>query len=153
MSPGATKNTLRIPLSPLASCLALLLLLSLDNGVQAFRGRSSADPSARGRTADSAEAEAADLLAEETLRDLSAGASGGPDPRFFFANFTSSLIAVNTTLLAYGLIALGILVAAAVAVYYIWVESTSRSGTAGGGGYGQNAGYGPNAYGYQKYAR
>jgi hypothetical protein len=153
MSPGATKNTLRIPLSPLlASCLSLLLLLlSLDDGVQAFRGRSSADPSARGRTA---EAEAADLLAEETLRELSAAASGGPDPRFFFANFTSSLIAVNTTLLAYGLIALGILVAAAVAVYYIWVESTSRSGTAGGG-YGNTGGggYGQNAYGYQKYAR
>jgi hypothetical protein len=150
MSPGATKNTLRISLSPLASCLALLLLLSLDDSVQAFRGRSSADPSARGRTA---EAEAADLLAEETLRDLSAAASGGPDPRFFFANFTSSLIAVNTTLLAYGLIALGILVAAAVAVYYIWVESTSRSGTAGGYGNTGGGGYGQNAYGYQKYAR
>jgi hypothetical protein len=150
MSPGATKNILRIPLSPLlASCLSLLLLLlCLDDGVQAFRGRSSADPSARGRTAED---EAADLLAEESLRDLSA--AGGPDPRFFFANFTSSLIAVNTTLLAYGLIALGILVAAAVAVYYIWVESTSRSGTAGGYGNTGGGGYGQNAYGYQKYAR
>jgi hypothetical protein len=98
------------------------------------------------------EVDDADLIEQ---RDLAA------DPRFLFANFTSSLITVNTTLLAYGLIALGLLVAAALAIYYLWVEATSRSssyGNYGGGGsqYGapavSTAGFGQ-GYGYQQYAR
>jgi len=60
------------------------------------------------------------------------------DPRLFFVNFTSSLVTVNTTLLAYGLIFLAVLGAAAVALYYLYLESQSSSS------YGQS--YGSNAY-------
>jgi len=49
------------------------------------------------------------------------------DPRLFFVNFTSSLVAVNTTLLAYGLIFLAIVGAGAVALYYLYLESQSSS--------------------------
>merc|ERR1712223_1617770 len=58
------------------------------------------------------------------------------DPRLFFVNFTSSLVAVNTTLLAYGLISLAIVGAAAVALYYLYLESQSSSSY---GSYGSNA--------------
>jgi len=58
------------------------------------------------------------------------------DPRLFFVNFTSSLVTVNTTLLAYGLIFLAILGAAAVALYYLYLESQSSSSY---GSYGSNA--------------
>merc|ERR1711913_153514 len=51
------------------------------------------------------------------------------DPRLFFVNFTSSLVAVNTTLLAY-------VGAAAVALYYLYLESQSSSSY---GSYGSNA--------------
>ncbi len=70
------------------------------------------------------------------------------DPRLFFVNFTSSLIQVNTTILAYGLIALAIAAGVAIALYYLYVESTSNSSS----GYGYGQGYGQN-YGYQQYAR
>ena len=56
--------------------------------------------------------------------------------RLFFVNFTSSLVAVNTTLLAYGLIFLAIVGAAAVALYYLYLESQSSSSY---GSYGSNA--------------
>ena len=69
------------------------------------------------------------------------------DARLFFVNFTSSLIQVNATLLAYGLIFLAIVGAAAVALYYLFLESQSSS--SGYGSYG-NSGYGQ-AYG--QYAR
>jgi len=49
------------------------------------------------------------------------------DPRLFFANFTSSLVAVNTTLLSYGLIILAIMGAGAVALYYFYLESQAAS--------------------------
>ena len=49
------------------------------------------------------------------------------DPRLFFANFTSSLVAVNTTLLSYGLIFLAIMGAGAVALYYVYLESQAAS--------------------------
>eukprot|EP00096_Caligus_rogercresseyi_P007442 TRINITY_DN252_c0_g2_i1.p1 TRINITY_DN252_c0_g2~~TRINITY_DN252_c0_g2_i1.p1 ORF type:complete len:220 (+),score=66.79 TRINITY_DN252_c0_g2_i1:946-1605(+) len=49
------------------------------------------------------------------------------DPRLFFVNFTSSLIQVNATLLAYGLLLLGILGAGAVALYYLYIESQNSS--------------------------
>ena len=60
-------------------------------------------------------------------------------PRLFFVNFTSSLVAVNTTLLATGLIILAILGAAAVALYYLYLESQSsncRGSECPGYGYG-----------------
>ena len=67
------------------------------------------------------------------------------DPRLFFVNFTSSLIQVNSTILAYALVGLAIAGAAALALYYLYIESSNSSG-----GYGQS--YGQN-YGYQQYAR
>ena len=71
----------------------------------------------------------------------------GGDARLFFVNFTSSLIQVNATLLAYGLIFLAIVGAAAVALYYLFLES-QNSGNAGYGSYGSSA-YGQ-AYGYAR---
>jgi len=68
------------------------------------------------------------------------------DARLFFVNFTSSLIQVNATLLAYGLIFLAIVGAAAVALYYLFLES-QNSGGSGYGSYGSSS-YGQ-AYGYQ----
>ena len=68
------------------------------------------------------------------------------DPRLFFVNFTSSLVQVNSTILTYGLLALGIAGAAALALYYLYIESANSSSY----GYGQS--YGSN-YGYQQYAR
>ena len=67
------------------------------------------------------------------------------EARLFFVNFTSSLVQVNATILAYGLLFLAILGAAAVALYYLYLESQNSS-------YGQSYGYGNNQYNYQ-YAR
>ena len=69
------------------------------------------------------------------------------DPRLFFVNFTSSLVQVNSTLLAYGLVGLAIAGAAAVALYYLYIESANSSS----GGYGQS--YGQNYQNYQSYSR
>ncbi len=71
------------------------------------------------------------------------------DPRIFFVNFTSSLVQVNATILAYALLALGIAAAAALALYYLYIESQNDSS-----GYGySNYGYESNSgYNYQ-YAR
>ena len=66
------------------------------------------------------------------------------DARLFFANFTSSLIAVNSTLLAYALIGLAVAGAAGLALYYLYLQSASS-----GGGYGQYGQYGYNQYSYQ----
>ena len=60
------------------------------------------------------------------------------DPRLFFVNFTSSLVAVNTTLLAYGLIFLAIVGAAAVALYYLYLESQNSSSDYGSYGSSYN---------------
>ena len=68
------------------------------------------------------------------------------DPRLFFVNFTSSLVQVNTTILAYGLIFLAIVGAAAVALYYLYLESQNSS--SGYGSYGSSY----NSYNYN-YAR
>ena len=70
------------------------------------------------------------------------------DARLFFVNFTSSLIQVNATLLAYGLIFLAIVGAAAVALYYLFLES-QNSGSSGYGSYGSSSAYGQ-AYGYAR---
>merc|ERR1712037_912573 len=56
------------------------------------------------------------------------------DPRLFFANFTSSLIQVNSTLLAYALVGLAVAMAAGLALYYLYLQSASSG--AGGYGYG-----------------
>lgn len=61
---------------------------------------------------------------------------GQADPRLFFVNFTSSLVQVNTTILAYGLILLAIVGAAAVALYYLYLESQNSS--SGYGSYGSS---------------
>ena len=62
--------------------------------------------------------------------------------RLFFVNFTSSLVQVNTTILAYGLIFLAILGAAAVALYYLYLESqNSSSGYGSYGSYSSNYNY------------
>ena len=64
------------------------------------------------------------------------------DPRIFFVNFTSSLVQVNATILTYALIALAVLGAAAIALYYLFLESqNSSSGYGYSDGYGQSSGY------------
>ena len=70
---------------------------------------------------------------------------GEAEPRLFFANFTSSLIAVNSTLLAYALVGLAIAGAAGLALYYLYLQSASS-----GGGYGQYGNYGYQ-YGQDQY--
>merc|ERR1711981_1353618 len=73
-------------------------------------------------------------------------ADNAEQARLFFVNFTSSLVQVNTTILAYGLIFLAVVGAAAVALYYLYLESQNS------GGYGSS--YGSyNQYNYQSYAR
>merc|ERR1712179_500789 len=62
------------------------------------------------------------------------------DPRFLFANFTSSLLIVNSTLLAFAALALLGLGALAYLFYFL---TTQNSGGGGGyGGYGSSSGYG-----------
>jgi len=67
------------------------------------------------------------------------------DPRLFFANFTSSLVTVNSTLLAYALVGLAVAGAAGLALYYLYLQSASS----GAGGYGYGNQYSYNEYGYQ----
>lgn len=81
--------------------------------------------------------------ADNLLYDLSEF-DGEAEPRLFFANFTSSLVAVNSTLLAYALVGLAIAGAAGLALYYLYLQSAS------GGGYGQYGNYGYQ-YGYDKF--
>jgi hypothetical protein len=68
--------------------------------------------------------------------DLSENIDSAETARLFFVNFTSSLVQVNATILAYGLLFLAVVGAAAVALYYLYLESQSSSG--GYGSYGQN---------------
>jgi hypothetical protein len=70
----------------------------------------------------------------------------GSEARTFFVNFTSSLVQVNATLLAAALVIAAIIGAAAVAIYYLWLESQNQSQSSGYG-YGSS-----NSYGYN-YAR
>jgi hypothetical protein len=65
------------------------------------------------------------------------------DPRLFCANYTSSLVSVNSTLLAYALLALALGGAAALALYYLYLESASQSSSSYGsyGSYGNDSGY------------
>ena len=64
-----------------------------------------------------------ELVDFERVDDASA------DPRLFFVNFTSSLVAVNSTILAYALLGLAILAAGAVALYYLYLESQNAGGS------------------------
>merc|ERR1712018_716215 len=70
------------------------------------------------------------MVAYASAEDLQAYADEAADARLFFVNFTSSLVQVNTTILAYGLIFLAIVGAAAVALYYLYLESQNRGDTA-----------------------
>ncbi len=83
--------------------------------------------------------------AQELAEDFS---NAEMDPRIFFVNFTSSLVQVNATILAYALLALGIAAAAAIALYYLYVESQNDSS-----GYGYGYGYEQQGYNYGQYAR
>jgi len=68
------------------------------------------------------------------------------DPRLLFANFTSSLLIVNSTLLAYAALALAALGALAYLFYYL----TTQNSSSGGYGYGSSSsgyGYGEDEYG------
>jgi len=62
------------------------------------------------------------------------------DPRLFIANFTSSLIQVNSTLLAYALIGVAIIGAVLVAVSFLFLE-TANAGESYGSSYGQYSQY------------
>jgi len=68
------------------------------------------------------------------------------DPRLFIANFTSSLIQVNATILAYALIAVAVVGAVLVGLSFLFVETAGTSESA----YGS---YGSNQYAYGQYAR
>ena len=86
-------------------------------------------------------------LASASAQDFDSELSlAGNEARTFFVNFTSSLIQVNATLLAAALVIAAIIGAAAVAIYYLWLESQNQSQSSGYG-YGSS-----NSYGYQ-YAR
>ena len=61
------------------------------------------------------------------------------DPRLFVANFTSSLIQVNATILAYGLIAVAIVGAAIVAISFLLMDAANASESYGS--YGQYSNY------------
>ena len=86
-------------------------------------------------------------LAAVSAQDFDSDLSlAGSEARTFFVNFTSSLVQVNATLLAAALVIAAIIGAAAVAIYYLWLESQNQSSSSGYG-YGSS-----NSYGYQ-YAR
>merc|ERR1711890_97754 len=64
------------------------------------------------------------------------------DPRLFFSNFTSGLVAINTTLLTYG--AIIVLGGAAIGLLLYLLATTcpnTRYANAYGQSYGQNSGY------------
>jgi len=71
------------------------------------------------------------------------------DPRVFLTNLTQSLLVVNSTLLAYALVAAAIIGAGLVALYYLYLESGNEETGYGSHGYGYNS----NSYGYSEYAR
>jgi hypothetical protein len=77
------------------------------------------------------------------LSELDEELAPAGDPRLFFVNFTQSLVQVNSTILAWALVALAILGAGAVALYWLWLESQNQSS-----GYGQSSSYGQQSYGY-----
>jgi len=78
-------------------------------------------------------------LAFAAAEDLDAELDSYSNPRLFVANFTSSLIQVNATILAYGLIIIAILGAAAIALSFLFLESANTSESYGS--YGQYSQY------------
>lgn len=69
------------------------------------------------------------------------------DPRLFIANFTSSLIQVNATILAYALIAVAVVGAVLVGLSFLFVE-TANTSESSYGSYGSQS-----QYAYGQYAR
>merc|ERR1711877_14041 len=71
-----------------------------------------------------------------TTEDLSLYEEDASDPRVFFANYTSSLLAVNTTILAYA----GIIVAAGVVVGLVlyFIATNPQQRYYGSGAYNSN---------------
>ena len=84
------------------------------------------------------------LLATSSCYDLEPEDGAMSAPRLFFANYTSSLVSVNSTLLAYGLLALSMGGALALALYYLYLESASASASSYGayGSEKEGPGYG-----------
>ena len=66
---------------------------------------------------------------DSELVDFESVDEASADPRLFFVNFTSSLVAVNSTILAYALLGLAILAAGAIALYYLYLESQNAGGS------------------------
>merc|ERR1719204_923014 len=63
------------------------------------------------------------------------------DPRLFIANFTSNLIQVNSTLLAYALIGVAIIGAVLVAISFLFLETANAGESGSYGSYGQYSQY------------
>ena len=61
------------------------------------------------------------------------------EPRLLFANYTSSLLSVNSTILGYALLALSMGGALMVALYYLYLESASSSSSSYGSQYGHES--------------
>jgi hypothetical protein len=85
------------------------------------------------------------LAAGAMAEDLDTYLDAEADPRLFIANFTSSLIQVNATILAYALIAVAVVGAVLVGLSFLFVETANTSDSS----YGS---YG-NQYAYGQYAR
>ena len=85
------------------------------------------------------------LAAGAMAEDLDTYLDAEADPRLFIANFTSSLIQVNATILAYALIAVAVVGAVLVGLSFLFVE-TANTDSSYGNSYG-------NQYAYGQYAR
>merc|ERR1712080_161878 len=85
---------------------------------------------------------AASMVAAYETEDALMDYDEASDPRLFFSNFTSGLVAINTTLLTYG--AIIVLGGAAIGLLLYLLATTSpntRYANAYGQSYGQNSGY------------
>merc|ERR1711962_1588081 len=71
----------------------------------------------------------------DTVSDISLMDAEEPDARLFFANYTSSLLAVNTTILLYALAAAAVVGAVVLALYLLANAPSRASGYGGGYGY------------------
>merc|ERR1719516_517982 len=71
----------------------------------------------------------------DTVSDISLMDAEESDARLFFANYTSSLLAVNTTILLYALAAAAVVGAVVLALYLLANAPSRASGYGGGYGY------------------
>merc|ERR1712126_770810 len=71
----------------------------------------------------------------DTVSDISLMDAEESDARLFFANYTSSLLAVNTTILLYALAAAAVVGAVVLALYLLAIAPSRASGYGGGYGY------------------